>query len=80
MRSEPAERIAPFHTPGAPHEPAAPEACPTKRSAAAVALAWLLSFVLLGGLLLGGLYWRNEVMRAWPPSERLYQALGITRQ
>ena len=40
-------------------------------------LGWLLSLLVL--LLLGGaaVAWRDDVMAAWPPSQRLYAALGL---
>ena len=45
----------------------------------AVLAGWVLSLAVL--LLLGwaAVAWRAEVMRAWPPSERAYGALGLAR-
>jgi len=50
---------------------------PWRRASIALRLAWLGSLVLLV-LLIGAAYaWRAEVMAAWPPSVRLYAALGL---
>lgn len=64
-----------------PHETLAIEkltvrdAQPRRRNAGPL---WLLS-VLVIVLAIGAAYfWREPVMRAWPPSIRLYQALGIS--
>ncbi len=50
----------------------------TRRVGAAVLAGWAVSLVLLAALGWGGVRWRGDVMRAWPPSERLYAALGLT--
>ena len=39
--------------------------------------AWALSVLLLVAVLAGGYVWRGEIMHAWPPSARMYAALGI---
>ena len=50
---------------------------PRPRASMALRLAWLGSLVLVI-LLIGAAYaWRAEVMAAWPPSVRLYAALGL---
>ncbi len=38
---------------------------------------WAISLALLAALGWSGVRWRTDVMRAWPPSERLYAALGL---
>ncbi len=38
---------------------------------------WAASILLLAALLWAGVAWRGNIMRAWPPSERLYTALGL---
>jgi predicted Zn finger-like uncharacterized protein len=40
-------------------------------------LGWLMSVLVL--VMLGGaaVAWRGDVMAAWPPSQRLYAALGL---
>lgn len=40
-------------------------------------LGWLGSVVLLCGLTAGMIFWRGGVERTWPPSIRLYAALGL---
>jgi predicted Zn finger-like uncharacterized protein len=42
-----------------------------------VVLAWSLSLLVLAGLAVAAVQWRGQVMAAWPPSERLYVALGL---
>ena len=42
-----------------------------------VLAGWAISLVLLAGLGWGSVRWRDSVMRVWPPSERLYAALGL---
>ena len=42
-----------------------------------VRAAWAASVVLLLALAWGAYAWRGEIMHAWPPSERLYAALGL---
>lgn len=39
--------------------------------------AWLASLVLLVALAGAAYIWRAPIMTAWPPSERLYAALGL---
>ena len=40
-------------------------------------IAWIVSVVLLAVIGWAAVAWRTEVMAAWPPSERLYVALGL---
>lgn len=49
----------------------------TRRVRAAALTGWAVSLVLLAALGWGSVRWRGDVMRAWPPSERLYAALGL---
>jgi predicted Zn finger-like uncharacterized protein len=39
--------------------------------------AWIASVIVLLGLLAAGVVWRDAAAAAWPPSVRLYQALGL---
>ena len=39
-------------------------------------LGWVLSIALLAGLGFAGWHWRDRVMVAWPPSERVYRVFG----
>ncbi len=39
---------------------------------------WAASLVLLGLLLVSAIHWRGAIMQEWPPSIRLYTALGAT--
>jgi hypothetical protein len=56
-----------------------PTAAGLRDPRALVLLAWIASLVLLGALAWAGIAWRTSVMHAWPPSERLYAALGLLR-
>ena len=58
--------------------PAGPRG-PGSRRAAAPLAAWLASLVLLVALAAAAYAWRAPIMAAWPPSERLYGALGLVR-
>ena len=56
----------------------APIPPPPRRSRRGVlALAWVASFAVLGAAGASAVRWRAGVMQAWPPSERLYAALGL---
>ncbi len=50
-----------------------------RRSSTAPLVAWLASLVVLVALVFAAYTWRDRIMAAWPPSERLYAALGISR-
>ncbi len=50
-----------------------------RRSDTAPLIAWLASLVLLIALIAAAYAWRGSIMAAWPPSERLYAALGLAR-
>ncbi len=55
------------------------EAAPTLRSRwpdTTLLAAWLASVLLLLLLTLGAYAGRKDIMAAWPPSARLYHALG----
>jgi predicted Zn finger-like uncharacterized protein len=43
-------------------------------------LAWVLSVVVLLAFIGGVVVFRGAVMKVWPPSERLYAALGLVQQ
>jgi len=62
---------------------AAPQSPPAtariRRPAPPILLAWAASLALLGFLVWAGIAWRAGIMHAWPPSERLYAALGLLR-
>ena len=40
-------------------------------------IAWLLLVAVLGGIVGGGVAFRERIVEAWPPSERLYQTVGL---
>ena len=44
---------------------------------AGLALAWIASAALIVALLAAGYVFRTSIMQAWPPSTRLYAALGL---
>ncbi len=68
---EPAPAVAPIVVPArlAPRAPA-PARWP-------LAAAWAATIVILVIMVLAGVLARQQIMQAWPPSERLYQALGL---
>ena len=43
----------------------------------ALVAGWAVSIAVLVGLAWAAVTWRSNVMHAWPPSERLYTALGL---
>lgn len=56
--------------------PAEPERPPAGRSAVPI-IAWALTLLVLAAFAGAAVAWRSEVMAAWPPSERVYAALGL---
>ncbi len=49
-----------------------------QRGRKALAVAWVLTAVVLIGLLAAGVAGRRTVMAAWPPSMRLYGLIGLS--
>ena len=47
------------------------------RSRQYLRLAWAASLVIIVLALWGAYAWRGQIMEIWPPSARLYVALGI---
>jgi hypothetical protein len=47
------------------------------RTGSSLWIAWAASLVVLLLLGWGGITWRADLMRVWPPSARLYEALGL---
>ncbi len=43
----------------------------------AVLAGWVVSVAIVIGLCWAAVSWRSDIMRAWPPSERLYGTLGL---
>lgn len=39
--------------------------------------AWVVSLVLVLGMVVGLVAWRGAIMQTWPPSVRLYDAIGL---
>jgi hypothetical protein len=52
----------------------------TTTTEAALIAAWAVSIALVVGMAWAAVAWRGEVMHAWPPSERIYAALGLTAE
>jgi predicted Zn finger-like uncharacterized protein len=50
----------------------------TTATEAALIAAWAVSIALVVGMAWAAVAWRGEIMHAWPPSERIYAALGLT--
>jgi predicted Zn finger-like uncharacterized protein len=61
--------------PSPPPEPE-PELPPRAAGAGAVA-AWVLSLLVLAAVAAAAVTWRAQVMAMWPPSERVFAALGL---
>lgn len=84
--TEPAGAIGPrpIPTPPAPppYRPVALVKATDKRKrrrggGALLVLAWLVTFAVLGAAAWAAYVRRDDVVRAWPASERAYKALGI---
>ena len=43
----------------------------------ALRLAWAASIAFLVLLVAGAYTWRNDIVRVWPPSARMYAAFGL---
>lgn len=54
-----------------------PPIAPSRRSTTAIRLAWVVSVLVLVLAGWGAVAWRTEAMHAWPPSQRVYSALGL---
>jgi predicted Zn finger-like uncharacterized protein len=52
---------------------------PPPRSSLWPAAAWTASILVLALLLWAAFAWRTDIMQAWPPSTRVYAALGLTQ-
>lgn len=84
----PVPLAVPFSTPSAAAEapaapprpvPLAPRPPAPPRNSRALRLAWAGSAALLVAALIVALALHRPIARAWPPSLRLYAALGLTR-
>lgn len=75
--SRPFPKLAPYRARGLDEVPAPlPPALPPARGQAA-AIGWVFTVVVLAALAGAAWQWRTQVMTAWPPSERVYRALGL---
>jgi predicted Zn finger-like uncharacterized protein len=54
-----------------------PQDFETARSRRGAIIGWVASLVLLAAIGWAAVSWRGQVMAAWPPSERVYGALGL---
>lgn len=79
--SEPVAAAEPTPPPARPpitrRPPPARQAAPRNM---AVRLAWVATLVVIAALLWAGYSQREAIMQAWPPSARVYDALGLTAQ
>jgi predicted Zn finger-like uncharacterized protein len=74
-RHEP--RLKPLRTrPERVAEPTHEEPPPPRGRRRAV-VAWLLTVLVLAAAGAAAVQWRSDVMSAWPPSERVYSAVGL---
>jgi predicted Zn finger-like uncharacterized protein len=81
LAAEPQPEIAPPHAPAAPPPPRPqltaadePALAPAKQIPVA---GWAASIALLIILAAAAIVFRAQIMHAWPPSERLFAALGL---
>jgi hypothetical protein len=82
---EPSPDAAPFADLGAPlagdpgvEQPFPRSAQPASpRGSVLPIAAWIVSLALLAVLIGAAYAWRAQIMASWPPSERLYAALGL---
>ncbi len=51
---------------------------PTAQGEVAVLFGWAASVLLLVLGIWGAVMWRADLMQVWPPSQRLYAAIGLT--
>jgi predicted Zn finger-like uncharacterized protein len=58
-------------------EPEDDEAPPTRGGRARAVAAWALSILVLAGAVVAAVNWRTQVVAAWPPSERVFSAVGL---
>lgn len=72
----PAPRVPPRRAPRPLAPPPVEE--PLTKPGPAVVVAWALSILIVLGVIVGGVVLRDRVMSVWPPSARLYTALGLT--
>jgi hypothetical protein len=57
--------------------PEHPRMHPWRQSVLPLALAWALTVAVVTAGGWGAYQYKNRVIRAWPPSERAYAALGL---
>jgi predicted Zn finger-like uncharacterized protein len=69
-------RPRPIRRPSAPPALPPPESSRPVSAALAIA-AWAASLLVLAAAGAAAVAWRTEVMAAWPPSERVYAAIGL---
>ena len=81
------EEPEPAILPEAADEPSPPDPHPVslsvppagRRLSGSVAAGWVATVLIVGGVAWAGVTRRDSVMQAWPPTERLYSALGLYR-
>ncbi len=60
-----------------PPAPLVPPPPPTPARRLPLLLAWIASFVVIAGALAAAIVFRAPISHAWPPSQRVYGALGL---
>lgn len=74
MRAAPEPRVDVQPLP--PRKWPMPQSPPDWRENRAVGAAWVISLLALVALAVAAYVFQTDILRAWPPSERLYQLFG----
>lgn len=74
---EPEPEAAAESQPEPPPAPAAPAPAPAVVRRTGLLVAWLVTAAVIIGAVVGVVTRRDDLVRAWPPAERAYRAVGL---
>ena len=74
----PASVVPPLEGPERPEERIQLPAVPRRPRRIGVAIGWILLVLIVAGVVGGGYFGHDQVVRMWPASARLYALLGIS--